>query len=43
MLLHEFRKYHVLLALVGKIWIILHAIVVISIWKPVHVSRRSAG
>jgi hypothetical protein len=43
MLLHGFHKYHVLLVLAGKIWVILHAIVVISIWKPVHVSRRSAG
>ena len=42
-LLHGFRKYHILLALTGKIWVILHAIVVISIQKPVHVSRRSAG
>lgn len=43
MLHHGARRYHVLLALAGKIWIILHAIVVISLWKPVHVSGQRAG
>jgi hypothetical protein len=43
MLHHRARRYHVLQALAGKIWVILHAIVVISLRKPVDVSRQRLG
>jgi hypothetical protein len=43
MLLHGCEKYHVLLALAGKIRIILHATVAIPLRKPAEVFGQPAG
>ncbi len=43
MLRHGHRKYHVLLALAGKIWVIFHATVAFPLRKAVQVSGCCAG